>query len=137
MRYSVTRFFAYSGIAGVEVGAVRFLAGVFLDGGVPTDPAPPKLIIPDVGFTSLSPQLGQSFYIGDALAGTGSGAFQNFQIPAGASHLYLGFHDGQGGEPGWYGDNTGSISLDVVLVPEPTSLALLGLGGLLLTRRRR
>ena len=36
-----------------------------------------------------------------------------------------------------YGTAAGSITGDVEVVPEPTSLALLGLGGLVLTRRRR
>jgi hypothetical protein len=90
----------------------QFLVGLFLAG------APGKLP-PRMDFTGresfheLSPQLGQTFFIGDGLTGTGSGDVQRFVIPAGASTLYLGIADGSGfqGAPGMYGDNTGGIAV--------------------------
>lgn len=90
-----------------------FLTGVFL--GDPPGPAPDGIDFSQaatgMSFTQLSPGLGQSFFIGDGLTGTGSGAAQRFRIPPGATKLYLGIVDGQlfQGYPGAYGDNTGSM----------------------------
>lgn len=96
-----------------------FLVGVFLATRAPESP-PPTLDFSaaarGVAFTELAPALGQLFFIGDGLTGTGSGEVQRFVIPAGSTHLYLGYADGGGfqGAPGWYGDNTGGLDATVV-----------------------
>lgn len=121
---------SYGGISGIKAGTWMFLAGVFTDGTEPADPAPPRLDFTSLGtnFASLAPALDQTFFIGDGLTGTGSGARQTFVAPAGATRLYLGFADAYGfqGDPGYYGDNTGSYA--VTPTPEPSALVLLGTG---------
>ena len=135
-----------SGISGiVHNAATMFLVGVFPNGSNPTDPAPASLNFGSgglgTGFAGLSPLLNQQFFIGDGLTGTGSGAVQEFNVPAGATTLFLGFADGFNftGDPGFYDDNVGSLTATFDVsdeqqpspsVPEPTTLALLG-GGLL------
>jgi hypothetical protein len=53
-------------------------------------------------------------------------------VPIGASQLQMGVNDD------FYGDNSGSWSTTVSQVPEPSSFAVVGVGGLsLLSRRRR
>jgi hypothetical protein len=88
-------------------------------------------------FTSLSPLLDQTFYIGDGLTSNGTGSLQAFNIPTGAADLYLGISDagGYNGAPGAYGDNLGSYSVVYDIAgasttptgaPEPGSLGLFG-----------
>jgi hypothetical protein len=97
---------------------------VFLDNDRP-DLSPPTttLNFESIGlnFISLSPELKQVFFIGDGLTGTGDGAIQDFEIPAGATRLFLGTMDGYG----WY-NNIGSFEVEVV--PVPTTILLLGSG---------
>jgi hypothetical protein len=100
--------------------------------------------------------LSQVFFVGDGLTGTdavnvGSGSTQTFQVPTGATRLFLGFadafnnFDSIGTGPGAYGDNTGSLSVNINTmglaaagVPEPGTIMLMGLGmiGLALLRRK-
>ncbi len=77
------------------------LAGVFLEDRLPTS-APPSLrfYVSDnsqggiqTNFLSLSPAIGQVFFIGDGLTGTGIGRIQSFRVPPTATHLYLGYID--------------------------------------------
>jgi len=84
-------------------------------------------------FTSLHPELGQVFFLGDGWTGVGAGVGtqQLIYAPDGATHLYFGFID----SPGFYGDNSGSLSVVAdtqipsgTTVPEPGSVALLGTG---------
>ncbi len=106
------------GVAGlVDRRAGMFLAGVFLTGAEPQDPAPARLDFSTPGglgeaFSTLAPAIGQAFFIGDGLTGTGAGATQQFRAPAGARRLFLGFVDAYNfqGAPGYYGDDTGSIT---------------------------
>jgi hypothetical protein len=128
---------SYGGISGiVHMEKFFFLAGVFLDDSEPTDPAPARLNFTGVeDFSSISPQLGQTFFVGDGRTGTDSGNLQKFNVPAGATRLFLGFHDrGPGPDiPGWYVGNVGSHSVEVSFaVPEPSAIALLIAGGLCL-----
>jgi hypothetical protein len=98
-----------------------------------------------IDFASLTPLLGQIFYIGDGK--TGGGTFQEFIAPVGATRLFLGIPDGFGfgGAPGAYDDNDGSYQIrigvnQVPAIPEPQTYALMLAGLLMLravTRRRR
>ena len=129
------------GVSGIVAGTAGFLAGVFLGPFEPTDPAPVRLDFTMIGtnFTSLSPQLNQMFFIGDGLTGDGSGSVQQFNVPAGATRLFLGIADAPNyqGDPGAYGDNVGLFSA-TFSVPEPSSgaLVLAGICGLLMLVRR-
>jgi hypothetical protein len=88
---------------------------------------------PSHSFISLSPQLNQSFFIGDGLTGTGVGALQRFLVPDGANFLQLGFADAFDpspfvGNPTAYQDNLGALTVTYLAVPEPASLILFGFG---------
>src|SRR4029077_8993410 len=119
-----------------------FLAGVFLGPSEPSDPAPLRLDFTMIGtsLTSLSPHLDQVFFIADGLPGHGTGSIQQFNVPTGATRLILGLVDAPNyqGDPGGYGDNTGSFSATFSIVPEPSVSALLfgGAGLLGLVGRR-
>lgn len=142
---SITGFGSISGYKGTQ-GA---LVGLFLDNAIPTGSAAPATLdfsLIGKDFTSLSPLLGQVFFIGDGR--TGGGIFHEFLAPAGATRLFFGVPDAFGfnGVPGAYDDNDGSYRIRVGIneiptgvVPLPAGLVLLvsGLGGLALMRRRR
>jgi uncharacterized protein (TIGR03437 family) len=114
-----TNLNSYQGISGiVDQGKAMFLTGVFLNDSTPADPAPPSLdFTNNENFTSLTPQIGQTFFIGDGLTGTGTGTAQQFVVPAGATRLFLGIADGFAfqGDPGAYGDNSGSLTATFTL----------------------
>ena len=135
---------AYGGISGILSDASSYLVGVFLGATPPTD-APATLDFRESGlgtsFATLSPLLGQQFFIGDGLTGNGTGSEQQFNVPAGATALYLGFPDGSGymGLPGQYQDNAGTLVATFAIVPEPGSLGWLagGCAVFFACRRRR
>ena len=114
-----TNINSYQGISGIVDGQKSmFLTGVFLDDSTPADPAPASLdFTTNESFATLAPQLRQVFFIGDGLTGAGTGATQQFQVPAGATRLFLGFADAFGfqGDPGYYSDNSGSLSATFIL----------------------
>jgi hypothetical protein len=88
-----------------------FLVGVFMDQDAPGPIAPPRLDFTGAeSYSPLAPQLEQTFYIGD-----GQGV--RYQVPAGATRLYLGFADADNGQgaPGWYTDNRGQLRAVVSL----------------------
>lgn len=111
---------SYGGISGADIPGGPIcglaLAGVFTGTTPPADPAPVRLNFASgagTSFTSLSPALNQTFFIGDGLTGTGTGTTQTFVVPQGATTLWLGYQDGQSytSPPGYYGDDTGSVSV--------------------------
>jgi hypothetical protein len=138
-------------ISGITAPDAGYLVGVFVGAGGPSGNAPAALDFTGGGigtsFTSLSPLLDQVFFIGDGLTGHGSGSMQNFNVPVGATELYLGISDacGYNGSPGCYSDNLNSFTVTAnaagtpSAVPEPSSLLLLGTGalGLLIVVHRR
>jgi hypothetical protein len=154
--HSETNVTSLNSIAGIRAPWAFWLAGVFLDDGLPSS-APPRL---DYFASNISEsqllfgpfQLGQTFFIGDGL-GQG-GATQTWIVPTGATRLFLGTIDAGGfnGPPGAYGDNSGSISVSYAMTPysgpvtppttatpEPTTVALTAIGmfGLCAVARRR
>jgi len=137
------------GISGY-IGPQGALSGVFLNASIPNGAsAPPTLDFTPGGLgtgqASLSPLLGQIFYIGNGL--TTGGSFKEFIAPVGATRLFLGIPDGFGfnGPPGAYDDNDGAYQISIGInqvpsVPEPETYAMFGLGLLLvagLARRRK
>jgi len=107
-------------ISGIIAGRTFFLTGVFLGAGLPAV-RPPSLNFTSSGLTesflSLSPGLGQVFFIGDGLTGTGTGSTQTFIAPVGAATLYLGAVDASSfvGIPGDYSDNLGSVNGTIMI----------------------
>jgi len=98
------------------------LAGIFLEATLPHSAPPPLRFYVNDGaaggiqtsFTTLSPQIGQVFFIGDGLTGTGTGATQMFAVPPTARHLYLGYVDScSNSVPGCYTGNIGSLTATV------------------------
>jgi hypothetical protein len=130
------------GLSGISAPGAGYLVGVFETDMEPLNPAPSALNFSTIGtnFTTLAPALNQVFFIGDALTGNGTGTFQQFQIPVGATRLFLGIADAPGyhGDAGGYNDNIGQFAASFAIVPEPSSAVLvaaaIGLGWL---RRRR
>jgi hypothetical protein len=98
------------------------MVGVFLEDALPTSAPPPlRFYVSDsshggtqTAFKALGPKIGQVFFIGDGLTGTGSGSIQVFGVPPTATHLYLGYIDSciQPGPtvPSCFSDNAGTLS---------------------------
>ena len=134
---------SFGGISGIVSDASSYLVGVFLGSTEPTDPAPSILNFTSLGlgtaFPTLSPVIGQMFFIGDGLTGNGTGSEQQFEVPADATRLYLGFPDGYGymGLPGAFQDNDGTLVATFTIVPEPGSLGWLAAGGAVFLWQRR
>jgi hypothetical protein len=133
-----------------------FLVGVFLNGT--TLPATQVASMGNYGgggslsssLTTYSPLLGQGFFIGDGLTGTGNGSMQNFIVPTGATQIYFGFVDSTNnfvGPASSFGDDGGSLAVNLQIVPidpdpavpEPGTIVLfaLGVAGLAIGSRKR
>jgi hypothetical protein len=129
-----TSITSFGGISGIQHDGSGFLVGVFLGQTEPIGPAPPALDFRASGigtsFLSLSPEIGQVFFIGDGLTGAASGSVQQFAVPATASRLYFGLADAfqYTGLPGQYQDNAGSFTVRLTIVPEPASWVLACVG---------
>jgi hypothetical protein len=115
---------ATSGLSGIYEPGAGGLCGFFMNStntSSSTAPATLNFTTQTLGGISglgdsestLSPQLGQVFLIGDGLTGDGSGSVQQFIVPDGATELFLGVSDapafdgGGSGGPGAYDDNLG------------------------------
>lgn len=134
------------GISGY-IGPQGPLTGVFLNDSIPSSGPPPSTLDFStsglgIDFLSLSPGLGQIFYIGDGV--TSGNVFQEFTVPNDATRLFLGIPDGFGfvGVPGAYDDNNGSYRVrigvnEIPTIPEPITMFLLGSGLLGLVGLRR
>lgn len=109
-----TKANSINGISGFTANRTMFLVGVFTSAPKPNGSFSPTLdyiISPDKNFHSSKPQLNMAFFIGDGRDNDNN--LQSFDIPAEASHLYLGFVDGDGsGIVGFYDDNSGQLSVD-------------------------
>jgi hypothetical protein len=134
---------SFNGISGISAPHAGYLVGVFLTNIEPNDPPPPILDFTKLGtnFTTLSPLINQTFFIGDGLTGDGTGTMQQFMIPATATRLFLGISDAPGylGNPGGFNDNAGSFNATFAMIPEPSVIALqlVGAAGFLAHRIRR
>lgn len=107
---------AENGIAALDNAPASALIGVFLDDSVPTAGSEPSGL--DYAVTngvsaareaaSHAPALKQPFFIGN---GVGAGSVrQTFTVPAGATRLFLGTHDGVG----WY-NNDGTFYVNMTV----------------------
>ncbi len=124
-----------NGISGISNTNAGFLAGVFVSTAPPSGSVPSSLAFGSGGiatsFASLSPALNQLFFIGDGLTGDHTGSVQDFNIPTGATALYLGVADacGYNGSPSCYSDNAGSWQVTYAIsgsaTPEPGSVWLI------------
>jgi len=137
-----TNINAVGPISGFAAPLTGHLLGLFLAGDPAGKPAPANMSYPDAASltaASYSPAAQQVFFIGDGYVGSGTGGQQIFNIPDGATTLVLGIADGFAftGNAGWYEDNTGGFQVRYDVVPTPGSIALAGLGGLMMARRRR
>jgi hypothetical protein len=103
---------SYRGISGIRHRHNgMFLVGVFLPDVELLDHAPRRLDFTNRDrFQSLAPRIGQTFLIGD-------GKGRSYDVPPGATRLYVGFADGYlyVGKPGWYDNNGGELSVTVKL----------------------
>lgn len=110
--YGITNIESFGGISGIQHGSnTMFLVGVFLTDDEPVDPAPDRLDFSEnEDYELLEPEIAQVFLIGD-------GEGKTVVAPDEATRLFLGFADAASfvGEPGWYGNNSGSIAVRVTV----------------------
>jgi hypothetical protein len=105
---------SYGGISGVvDRRHGMFLVGVFLTDDPPSTTAPERLdFTTHEHFHALAPEVAQTFFIGP-------GGGRAFQVPSGATRLFLGFADAFSGttyyqgHPGYYDNNGGHFCVAV------------------------
>lgn len=145
-----TDIVSWAGVSGiVHSSRTMFLVGVFINDSEPDGDAPFRLVYDNTndGLPDYSPELNQSFFIGDghtsAVAEAGADlTTQRFYVPAGATRLFLGFADAfefgnPSNPPGFYDDNVGELNGRAVFLPAPGIGLFIGAGGMVLVRRRR
>lgn len=124
---------SYGGISSVEIPGAGALEGVYEPGAPPASSATAPdgwdftSTVPGTNFTAIDPSLYQIIYLGDGFTGDGGGIPQMFEVPQGATQLYLGISDAGGfnGSPGGYSDNSGSFAVTVkVLVANISAVTL-------------
>ncbi len=117
LSFSSTGITAFNGIAGVSFAdRTLFVVGVFVGDDQPSLPADAVVDLSDAdGKATQKPKLGEPFFVGDGE--TGDGDEQEIVVPDDAQTLYLGFADAYGffGVPGAYGDNEGSVDIEVTI----------------------
>ncbi len=139
----------FGGLSGITEPGIGGLVGVFESPTSLGNPAPasPSYLPNGNTAVSTSPLLDQVFLIGDGLTGDGTGTLQQFDVPTGATELFLGISDAPGFDgangPGAYGDNIGSYSVTYGSTPVSApdggaTITMVGgvLSGLALLRRR-
>jgi hypothetical protein len=105
---------SYGGISGIlDRRHGMFLVGVFLTDDPPSTTAPERLdFTTHEHFHALAPEVAQTFFIG-------AGGTRAFQVPSGATRLFLGFADAFSGttyyqgHPGYYDNNGGHLCVAV------------------------
>jgi WD40 repeat protein len=103
--------FPQNGLSGVNYQKTMFLIGVFATNVKPQSSAPPANFDSANYQTDFRPQLNQVFLIGNGR--NSQNQLQSFHVPTGATHLFLGFADGDGyGQVGFYDDNIGSLTVE-------------------------
>ena len=117
LSFGSTAITAFNGIAGVTLAnRTLFVVGVFVGEDNPTQAGDAVVDLTDADEEAKQkPDLGEPFFIGDGE--TGDGDPQEIVVPDDATTLYLGFADGFGflGAPGAYGDNNGTVDIEVTI----------------------
>ncbi|WP_182377303.1 hypothetical protein [Nocardioides sp. WS12] len=115
LTFPSTNLSALNGISGViHEDRTLFVVGVFLGDDDPDQQDQADLSGAESEETQ-EPEIGEVFFIGDGQ--TEDGTTQEVVVPDGAQTLYLGFADGFAfqGAPGAYGDNSGTVDIEVTL----------------------
>ncbi len=115
LSFGSTAITAFNGIAGVtHANRTLFVVGVFVGEDNPSQAGDAVVDLTDADEeVKQEPDLGEPFFVGDGE--TGDGDLQEIVVPADAKTLYLGFADGFSfvGSPGAYGDNHGTVAIEV------------------------
>ena len=103
---------AQNKLSGMNYHKTMFLSGVFVNVDSPDTTTPSSANLANVNqSTFLNFQLNQVFFIGDGY--NNYGQLQSFYPPPGATHLFLGFVDGnEEGQVGFYDDNLGQLNVE-------------------------
>ena len=117
LSFGSTAVTAFNGIAGVtHANRTLFVVGVFVGEDNPSQAGDAVVDLTDADEEAeQKPDLGEPFFIGDGE--TADGELQEIVVPDDATTLYLGFADAFSfvGAPGAYGDNEGSVDIEVTV----------------------